>query len=478
MSRLKSIRQQQLSMPGSFPPPQPQPGAFAGPAGQQQQPQQMTQQQMLFRQQQAQAQAQAAQAQANGMTPGQAQMMQQQMQAQQAQQQVAQHALMQQQRFTQQGGPAPSPSMAARPPPGQQGQQVMYQQNLQPPNGAGPSHSPGQPSPHIMHQQIPGQPGVTMPSPHVKPMRPPAMNGPAPGQPSQQGPINPMMRAATPQQQISGQFAHPQHTPQQTGPSPVAQSPAPMTPQQQQLLHAQAAQAQAMQQRAQHTLMQAQQYGHPGGPPGQAVPMGPAGQGIPLQQGQGGPSGPISRDNLQAMQQQQMQAAANQMYSSLGIGQINPQVMHSSAQALGLGGRDVGAMSDEDRVSIVLYRELVLTTATSDSEVPDEHERESETRNDGCEWRTSDSATTANDYPTAAATSSRYSSTCSGSSAYPTAGHAARPAAPTRAAGCHRVDAADARGYAGSTNASASCPAAAAAANAEVRDIPRPPKLS
>lgn len=58
------------------------------------------------------------------------------------------------------------------------------------------------------------------------------------------------------------------------------------------------------------------------------------------------------------MQQQQMQVAANQMYSSLGLGQVNPQIMHQSAQALGFQGRDVGAMSDEDRVSAPLTYDL------------------------------------------------------------------------------------------------------------------------
>jgi len=203
-----------------------------------------------------------------------------------------------------------------------------------------------------------------MPSPHQKPMRPPGINGPVPIQPGQQQAGNPMMRAGTPQQQMGQQqFAHPQ---QPGGPGgPTVQSPAPMTPQHQQMLHAQAAQAQAMQQRAQQTLMQVQaqhQYAQPGQPaqlgPGQPGAPGQPGQPGHPQQGQpgqpiqqGGPQGMMSREQLQLMQHQQMQAAANHMYSSLGLGQINPQVMHSSAAALGLQGRDVGAMSDEDRVS-------------------------------------------------------------------------------------------------------------------------------
>lgn len=157
-----------------------------------------------------------------------------------------------------------------------------------------------------------------------------------------------------------------------------------MTPQlhqqqQQQMI----AHAQAMQARAQQGLTPAQHsFGAPGQPqgPGQQPGQGPQqGQGQaqgpgpgpqtpqPLQPSQqqlqsqqlnpqqpGGPTSGMSREQLQVMQQNQMQVAANQMYSSLGLGQVNPQIMHHSAQTLGLAGRDVGAMSDEDRVSGVL----------------------------------------------------------------------------------------------------------------------------
>lgn len=66
----------------------------------------------------------------------------------------------------------------------------------------------------------------------------------------------------------------------------------------------------------------------------------------------------LTNHQLQQLQQQQMQAAANQMYSSLGLGQVNPTVMHHTAHSLGLGGRDVQAMSEEDRVSVMGHQEM------------------------------------------------------------------------------------------------------------------------
>jgi hypothetical protein len=52
------------------------------------------------------------------------------------------------------------------------------------------------------------------------------------------------------------------------------------------------------------------------------------------------------------MQAQQLQQAANNMYASLGLGAVNPHVMHSSAAAVGLGGRDVQGMSEEEKVGV------------------------------------------------------------------------------------------------------------------------------
>jgi hypothetical protein len=218
-------------------------------------------------------------------------------------------------------------------------------------------------------------------------MRAATMNGPIPPA-SQAGPsVNPMMRSSTPLNQMSGQqYAQAQQqTPQQQHQQPpqgyaqaqqpgqpqhiqpggpIVQSPAPITPQNQQYLAQQTAQAQMMQQRTQQQMMaaQGQPFTHPGQPaqhpPGQP-PMGQPGQ----QPGQGQQ---ISREQLYAMQQQQMQHAANQMYAGLGIGAVNPQVMNQTVQSLGLSNRDVGAMSDEERVrhrNLVKIIELTLSNA-------------------------------------------------------------------------------------------------------------------
>lgn len=310
MNRLKSIRQQQLGVPPHLMPQQG--GQYPG-AGQPQH-QMSSQQAMGFRQQQARAQAQV-----NGLTQAQAQLMQQQMQQQQVQNQqaAAQHALLQQQqaaqRYAQQPGQSGSP--APRPPPPSH---PMYQQQhmqLQAPESqAGPSHSPIQQAAHLMQQSHPS----VMPSPRQKGMRPPSVNGPAGNQ---------IMRSITPQQAAIAQQGQ-QYTPQRAQ-SPAGNGPPlPMAPHQQQVMQAQ---AQAMQHMAQQALAEAQARQQ---------------QGQQQSQQHG-----LTNHQLQQLQQQQMQQAANQMYSSLGLGPVNPTVMHHTAQSLGLGGRDVQAMSEDDRVS-------------------------------------------------------------------------------------------------------------------------------
>jgi hypothetical protein len=186
----------------------------------------------------------------------------------------------------------------------------------------------------MMHQLPPG----AMPSPHQKAMRPP-MNGPQghPNGPGQQP--NPMIRSMTPQ----GQQQYNIHPPPQA-PSP-AQNGQPMTPQQQhvqrQQMHAAQAQAQAMHQRANQSLAELQAQ--------QSQQMQAARQ----QQGQGGqtPQEIQHHQQLQAMQAQQLQNATNQMYAGLGLGQVNPGIMASTAAELGWQGRDVGSMSEDERVS-------------------------------------------------------------------------------------------------------------------------------
>jgi len=72
------------------------------------------------------------------------------------------------------------------------------------------------------------------------------------------------------------------------------------------------------------------------------------------QQGQGVGQTPQEiqhHQQLQAMQAQQLQNATNQMYAGLGLGQVNPGVMASTAAELGWQGRDVGSMSEDERVS-------------------------------------------------------------------------------------------------------------------------------
>lgn len=213
-----------------------------------------------------------------------------------------------------------------------------------------------------------------MPSPHQKNMRPP-MNGPNHVQPGQPGPT-PIMRAMTPQQQHVA-------TPQYVHPPPQAPSPAPvpmampngqgMPPQQQQhqhphqhqhqqqLMHAHA-QAQAMQQRAQQSL-QAHQFDAHSHAQAQSIAAQQAqvAQAQAHAQNQHGPS-PVPvpvNGNGQALSHQQLQQAqanamaqtAQNMYSSLGLGAVNPSIMHHSAQSLGLAGRDVTQMSEDERVS-------------------------------------------------------------------------------------------------------------------------------
>jgi hypothetical protein len=173
-------------------------------------------------------------------------------------------------------------------------------------------------------------------------MRPP-MNGPQghPNGPGQQP--NPMIRSMTPQSQ---QYIS--HPPPQA-PSP-AQNGQPMTPQQhaqrQQMQAAQAqAQAQAMHHRANQSLVELQAQSS------QQMQARQQGQG----QGIGStPQEMAHHQQLQAMQAQQLQNATNQMYASLGLGQVNPGIMASAAAELGWQGRDVGSMSEDERVSPLL----------------------------------------------------------------------------------------------------------------------------
>jgi hypothetical protein len=154
----------------------------------------------------------------------------------------------------------------------------------------------------------------------------------------------------TPQQQQ--QYIHP--PPQ--APSP-AQNGQPMTPQQQhaqrQQMQAAHAQAQVMHQRANQSLAefqaQAQQTQAQQMNAARQQSQGP-GQGQP--QGQN-PEGLTHHQQLQAMQAQQLQIATNQMYAGLGLGQVVPGVMASAAADLGLQGRDINSMNEEERVSLV-----------------------------------------------------------------------------------------------------------------------------
>ena len=195
-----------------------------------------------------------------------------------------------------------------------------------------------------------------MPSPQQKPMRPPPnMTAPSPV-PVQPGPSgNPMMRTLTPQamqqpggagQPPPGHQVFPPGHPQHGG--PITQSPAPMTP------HQQMMQVQAMQ----RGMMDAQGYtqgpmqgqqqmpmGMPNGPGGSGGPGGP--NGVPT-----GPNGVgMTKEQLQAMQAQQMNATVNNMYAPLGLGPVNSQVMQNSALSLGLQGRDPTSLGEEERVS-------------------------------------------------------------------------------------------------------------------------------
>jgi hypothetical protein len=115
-----------------------------------------------------------------------------------------------------------------------------------------------------------------------------------------------------------------------------------MTPQQQaQRQQQMQAQAQAMHQRADQSMaaMQAQQA--------QTLHLARQQQ---QQQGQT-PSEMAHHQQLQAMQAAQLQQATNQMYSQLGLGQVNPTLMINVANESGLGGRHVEQMSEEEKVS-------------------------------------------------------------------------------------------------------------------------------
>lgn len=342
--RLKTIRQQQLNMSGVFMSPQlSQHGQFQN-NGQTPAQSMQSQQAMNFRQQQLRAQA--AQATQNGLSQAQ-QMMQQHTQAQQQQQATHNAMIQQQQRFAQANAQAAA-SPGGRPP-GTPGH-PLYQQGAQ--VGAGSASHPS-PSPHLGHQPHPGQPGV-MQSPHANAMRPPSINGHAAGQA-----INPLMRSSTPQQGAQQQqqqqpFVHPGQTPN------PAQSPAPLS-QAQQIIQAQAAQTHALQQRAQQTLLQ-HQYAQPHG------------QGMTREQ--------LGALQMQQQQQhhQQMQAHAAQMYSSLGIGQVDYRLMSYSAQQLGMGNRDAGSMSEDERVSQPDALWTSLMKATVNFEIPNQHGRSSKIR--------------------------------------------------------------------------------------------------
>lgn len=48
------------------------------------------------------------------------------------------------------------------------------------------------------------------------------------------------------------------------------------------------------------------------------------------------------------------------MYGALGIGQVNPETMQQTQQELGLQGREVGSLNEEDRVSLFRPRMYVL----------------------------------------------------------------------------------------------------------------------
>jgi len=149
----------------------------------------------------------------------------------------------------------------------------------------------------------------------------------------------------TPQQQ---QYIHP--PPQ--APSPAGQA---MTPQQQhaqrQQMQAAHAQAQAMHQRANQSLadFQAQQAQAQ-----QIARQQSQGQGQPQGQGQT-QEGMTHHQQLQAMQAAQLQAATNQMYAGLGLGSVVPGVMATAAADLGLQGRDITSMNEEERVSCLSF---------------------------------------------------------------------------------------------------------------------------
>ncbi|WVO17031.1 hypothetical protein L204_104718 [Cryptococcus depauperatus] len=362
MSRLRQVGQQFALQPATYIGP-------SNPQGQPQQPGSITPQQIAVLRQQAQA---------SGLSPQQVnQYIQQHISQHQFQHQHAvmmqhQQSQQSQQRFGQPGttgeSSAPGGRSISQHNQPSQAQQMMYQPQPQQHLGLQPpavvrtvTHSPTNPSPHTLQQPHPTV--IPSPSPVQQSMRPPPSGAIVNGQ--MRMPIGSQHRPGQQASQGQGQFPQASQGPQ-SGPSSASGLGLPHQGPHMQM-HSHSQQIQHQQPQSQHMTPQ-QQTMTQNGPSiprsqqqsmaemqaAQAKAIAQQQQQLQVQQhAQAQAQAQQQREQAMQIQQQHIQNASNQMYEPLGLGPVNPALMSYSVQTLGLAGKDVRSLGEEERQRLI-----------------------------------------------------------------------------------------------------------------------------